>query len=161
MSLHEPAWWALLKIIQLIMDERYVVIDVKGKGLVIFSSYEYPCSCTRTALIRRCSHAGVCNVIIDAMAKYDRPIHIIVGGFHLVPVEQQPVEQTVDFIFRRIQPPPAYVLPLHCTGLEPRARLKAALGSRCIPAGVGMRVTVASDVEAEEVLGNVEVSILA
>jgi 7,8-dihydropterin-6-yl-methyl-4-(beta-D-ribofuranosyl)aminobenzene 5'-phosphate synthase len=100
-------------------------------------------------LIRRCSHAGICNVITDAISKYDRPIHMIVGGFHLVPVEQQPVDMTIDFIARRLQPKPRYVLPLHCTGLEPRARLKRALGDACIAAGVGMKVTVDGGNSAE------------
>lgn len=75
---------------------------------------------------------------------------MVVGGLHLVPVVQQPVQQTVDFLARRLQPTPDYVLPLHCTGLEPRARLKVALEERVIAAGVGMRVIVDSDAANEE-----------
>lgn len=85
---------------------------------------------------------------------------MIVGGLHLVPVHQQPVDETVDFIARRIQPRPAYVLPLHCTGLEPRSRLKVALGDACIPAGVGMRVTVQGDAAEEVEMEEVEVKII-
>lgn len=84
---------------------------------------------------------------------------MVVGGFHLVPVEQQPVDLTIDFIARRLRPSPAYVLPLHCTGLEPRARLKAALGDRCIPAGVGMRVTVDGNEEEERTIESADVRI--
>jgi 7,8-dihydropterin-6-yl-methyl-4-(beta-D-ribofuranosyl)aminobenzene 5'-phosphate synthase len=94
------------------------------------------------------------------MSKHQRPIHMIVGGLHLVPVAQQPVDETVDFIARRIQPPPAYVLPLHCTGLEPRSRLKVALGDACIPAGVGMKVVVMGDEAGEEVLDEQDIQIL-
>jgi len=80
--------------------------------------------------------------LIDAVKKYDRPIHMIVGGLHLVPVWQQPVAQTVDFIANQLDPSPEFVLPLHCTGMEPRSMLRNALGEKCIPAGVGLRVTV-------------------
>jgi 7,8-dihydropterin-6-yl-methyl-4-(beta-D-ribofuranosyl)aminobenzene 5'-phosphate synthase len=48
----------------------------------------------------------------------------------------------VDFIANQLDPSPAFVLPLHCTGMEPRAMLRNALGERCIPSGVGLRATV-------------------
>ncbi|RSH94714.1 hypothetical protein EHS25_004519 [Saitozyma podzolica] len=93
---------------------------------------------------------GICNVLTDAQTTYDRPIHMVVGGLHLVPTAQQPVVETVDFLSRRLRPSPKYVLPLHCTGLEARAMLRQAMGDACITAGVGMRVTV--DAKAEEEL---------
>lgn len=67
---------------------------------------------------------------------------MVVGGLHLVPVEQQPAVETVDFLSRRIRPTPEYVLPLHCTGLEPRAMLRAKMGKRVVSGGVGMKVVV-------------------
>jgi len=130
---------------ELIMDERYVVVDVKGKGLVIFSS---------------CSHAGICNVLTDAMAKYSRPIYMVAGGLHLVPVAQQPVTQTVDFLARRVQPTPKFVLPLHCTGLEPRGRIRTAMGDACVPAGVGMRVVVEGDESGDAQLASLKLGVI-
>lgn len=88
---------------------------------------------------------------------------MIVGGLHLVPATVQPVEETVDFLARRLQPPPDYVLPLHCTGLEPRGKLRAAMGERCVPAGVGMKVVVQGSDALEEELErrNVRVQVAA
>jgi 7,8-dihydropterin-6-yl-methyl-4-(beta-D-ribofuranosyl)aminobenzene 5'-phosphate synthase len=131
---------------EMITDERYVAVDVKGRGLVLFSA---------------CSHAGICNVISDATAKYNRPVHMVVGGLHLVPVEVQPVEETVDFLARRLQPPPDWVLPLHCTGMAPRAKLINAFGEKCVPAGVGMKVVVDGDEAKEPQLDDVEVTVRA
>ena len=93
------------------------------------------------------------------MTRFNRPIHIVVGGFHLVPAEQQPVKQTIDFIARRMQPRPKFVLPLHCTGLGPRGMLRDALGEACIPAGVGMKVVVEGDEAADDALDSVDVRI--
>ncbi|ORY22515.1 beta-lactamase-like protein [Naematelia encephala] len=138
--------FGLVRSCSLIKDERYVVIDVKGKGLVVFSS---------------CSHAGICNVISDAINQHGRPIYTIVGGLHLVPAHQQPVRETVDFLSRRLYPPPAYILPLHCTGLEPRAKLREAIGDRCVPAGVGQKVVVSGDEQQEERLDSIEPRILS
>src|SRR6185503_10254005 len=53
----------------LLLDERYLAIDVAGKGLVVLSA---------------CSHAGIVNVLTDAQAKFPQtPIHAVAGGFHL------------------------------------------------------------------------------
>lgn len=131
---------------EMIRDERYIAVDVKGKGLVLFSA---------------CSHAGISNVISDAIARFDRPVHMVVGGLHLVPVEVQPVDETVDFLVRRVRPQPDWVLPLHCTGMAPRAKLVAAFGNKCVPAGVGMKVVVEGDEAREAELDEVDVKVVA
>lgn len=53
----------------LLMDERYLAVNLKGKGLLLFSS---------------CSHAGIINVLEAAKATFDIPIYGIFGGLHLV-----------------------------------------------------------------------------
>jgi 7,8-dihydropterin-6-yl-methyl-4-(beta-D-ribofuranosyl)aminobenzene 5'-phosphate synthase len=106
---------------------------------------------------RSCSHAGICNVLTSAQTTYDRPIHMVVGGLHLVPTQQQPVKETVDFLSRRLQPTPQYILPLHCTGLEPRAMIRQAMGDAVVPAGVGMKVVVNGK---DDQLDEVELKIL-
>ncbi|OWT36218.1 metallo-beta-lactamase superfamily protein [Cryptococcus neoformans Bt1] len=107
----------------MIMDERYVVVDVKGKGLVVFSS---------------CSHAGISNVI-TSLLPLSRPIHALIAGLHLVPTSHQPARETIDFITARVQPRPRWVVPLHCTGLEARGWLRERLGEGCVLGGVGVR----------------------
>ena len=94
------------------------------------------------------------------MTKHNRPIYMIVGGLHLVPTWQQPVTQTIDFISRRLQPRPQYVLPLHCTGLEARGKILQAMGAACIPAGVGMKVVVEGATEKDDELDQMELKIV-
>lgn len=110
-----------------IMDERYVAIDVLGKGLVILSA---------------CSHAGICNVIHSATTKFPgRPIYAIIGGLHLAgPELQDRIGPTVDFIAERLVPSPTYVLPMHCTGFNAKVALANALGEAVVPAGTGMKI---------------------
>ncbi|KEP46765.1 metallo-beta-lactamase superfamily protein [Rhizoctonia solani 123E] len=121
-----------------IMDERYIAIDVLGKGLVLLSA---------------CSHAGICNVIHAATTAFpERPIHAIVGGLHLAgPELQDRVGPTVDFISERLIPAPSYVLPMHCTGFNAKVALAHALGDACVPAGTGMCIEFkGSDSKADE-----------
>ncbi|TFK16716.1 hypothetical protein FA15DRAFT_676591 [Coprinopsis marcescibilis] len=111
-----------------LMDERYAVVDVEGKGLVVFSS---------------CSHAGIVNVIKDAVKTFNRPIYMIVGGLHLASSDLYPrIEPTVNFLAESLRPSPTYILPMHCTGWRAKVALEQALGEGVVPAGVGHRVEI-------------------
>ncbi|TDL26305.1 hypothetical protein BD410DRAFT_577471 [Rickenella mellea] len=114
-----------------IMDERYATVDVLGKGLVIFSA---------------CSHAGIVNVAKDAIKTFKRPIHMVIGGFHLAgPEFQDRIQPTVDFLSSKMRPACTYILPMHCSGFAAKVALRAALGESCVPAGVGVGVHVQGD----------------
>ncbi|KAG8864065.1 hypothetical protein FRB96_006938 [Tulasnella sp. 330] len=121
-----------------IMDERYVAIDVLGKGLIILSA---------------CSHAGICNVVEDAVAKLQRPIYMIIGGLHLASDDLTPrIAPTVHFLSKSLRPAPTYVLPMHCTGFNAKIALEAALGEGCVPAGTGISVLVQGDAASENMV---------
>lgn len=127
-----------------IMDERYAVVDVIGKGLVVFSS---------------CSHAGIVNVIKDAIRTFNRPIYMIVGGLHLASSDLYPrIEPTVSFLSSTLRPSPTYILPMHCTGWKAKIALEEALGDGVVPAGVGHRVVINGVAEKEEGGGRLWVS---
>jgi 7,8-dihydropterin-6-yl-methyl-4-(beta-D-ribofuranosyl)aminobenzene 5'-phosphate synthase len=83
----------------LVMDERFVVAHVKGKGLAIFTG---------------CSHAGIVNVCQHAQELFPgTPLYALVGGLHLVYPNEDLIDQTIaelgKFRFRLI-------IPGHCTG---------------------------------------------
>ncbi|EIN13875.1 hypothetical protein PUNSTDRAFT_95274 [Punctularia strigosozonata HHB-11173 SS5] len=114
-----------------IMDERYAAIDVLGKGLVIFTA---------------CSHAGVVNVIRDAVMRLSRPVYMVVGGLHLAgPETHHRIPLTVDFLSRQLRPTPTYVLPMHCSGFAAKVALERELKDACVPASTGMTVDVEGD----------------
>ncbi|KAJ7188140.1 beta-lactamase-like protein [Mycena filopes] len=120
---------------ELILDERYAVIDVAGKGLVIFSA---------------CSHAGICNVVRDAILKFSRPIHMIIGGLHLAPSDSADrIEPTITFLSRQVVPTPTYIAPMHCSGFKCKVELEKALGDGCVPASTGMKVEISGDRELD------------
>ena len=66
------------------MDERYAAIDVAGKGLVIFSAYVSRGMISPPSFNshHRCSHAGIVNVVKDAVKIFGRPIYMV--GHYLV-----------------------------------------------------------------------------
>ena len=68
----------------MLMDERYLAVHVKDKGVVVFSA---------------CSHAGIINVLHSARAAFLAvPLHAVAGGFHLSGSNEGIIDETVaDF----------------------------------------------------------------
>ena len=106
----------------LILDERYVTVHVKNRGLVVFSA---------------CSHAGIVNVCKDAVARGGGlPLFGVMGGFHLAggPGVEGRVGPTVTDL-RELNP--SVIFPGHCTGWKAKMALAQAFPDRVQPAVVG------------------------
>ena len=85
-------------------------------------------------LLVGCSHPGI-EAIVEAAAKINKKIHLIVGGFHLV-VSQDDVISKVTMSLRdtwKVE----YIAPGHCTGEPTFVALRQAFGNRYLYAGVG------------------------
>jgi 7,8-dihydropterin-6-yl-methyl-4-(beta-D-ribofuranosyl)aminobenzene 5'-phosphate synthase len=110
---------------ELLMDERWLAVHVKGKGLVVFSA---------------CSHAGIINVLKHAHASFpDVPLHAVMGGLHLSGANEKIIPQTVEAI-KEFQL--TTIAAGHCTGWRGMAALVAAFGDKIIaPSAVGKRYT--------------------
>lgn len=95
----------------LILDEQYLALNIKDKGLVIFTA---------------CSHAGIVNVLMDVKNKFNDPkILCIIGGFHLAGNNESIIEQTIDDIKRLdIES----FIPAHCTGIKATHKLISTFG---------------------------------
>jgi 7,8-dihydropterin-6-yl-methyl-4-(beta-D-ribofuranosyl)aminobenzene 5'-phosphate synthase len=110
---------------ELLMDERWLAIHVKGKGLIVFSA---------------CSHAGIINVLTHARASFpDGPLHAVMGGLHWSGVNEPIIPQTVaamkDFKL-------ATIAAGHCTGWRALAALAQEFSDKVlVPTAVGKRYT--------------------
>lgn len=108
---------------ELLMDERFLAVNVADKGLVVFSA---------------CSHAGVVNVLTHARSSFpDRPLHAVMGGLHLSGPNEVIIPQTVDGLR-------TFDLKLiaagHCTGWRALTALAHAFGDKVLaPTAVGKR----------------------
>lgn len=111
---------------ELVMDERYLAVHVRGKGLVVLSA---------------CSHAGIVNVLTDARATFaGTPMHTVMGGLHLAGINERIIPQTVEGMR-------AFDLKCiaagHCTGWRGISALNAAFGDKVLaPSAVGKRYMI-------------------
>jgi 7,8-dihydropterin-6-yl-methyl-4-(beta-D-ribofuranosyl)aminobenzene 5'-phosphate synthase len=106
---------------ELLADERWVAVNVKAKGLVIFSA---------------CSHAGIVNVLRHARESFPAiPLYAVMGGLHLVGVNEDIIPDTVDAMkdFKL-----ATIAAGHCTGWRALNALAIAFGGAVVaPTAVG------------------------
>ena len=106
---------------ELLIDERWLAVNVAGKGLVVFSA---------------CSHAGIVNVCRHARAVFpDVPIHAVMGGLHLSGPNEAVIPQTVaglkEFGLKTIAAG-------HCTGWRAMTALANEFGDGVLaPIAVG------------------------
>ena len=110
----------------LLMDERFLAVHVRGKGLVVFSA---------------CSHAGIVNVLHHARAMFpDVKLHAVMGGFHLSGATEAIIPDTVrDLGSFGLD----LMIPAHCTGWRAVNALERAYGERVVvPAAVGKRFSL-------------------
>ena len=104
-------------------DDQALVINVKGKGLIIISG---------------CGHAGIVNTTLYSMevTGVDK-ILAIMGGFHLTGKLYEPIiGKTVDMI-KKVDP--SYVIPCHCTGWKAIHTFAAEMPSKYIHNVVGTK----------------------
>ncbi len=110
----------------LIMDERFLAVHVRDKGLVVFSA---------------CSHAGVVNVLTEARRRFpeDR-LYAVMGGLHLSgPAPEAIIPDTVHDLAAL---GPEWIVPCHCTGWRAVTALVNAFGEeRVVPGAVGKQFT--------------------
>ncbi len=105
---------------EIIPDERYIAVNVAGKGQIVFTA---------------CTHAGLINVLTQARARFpDIPLYGVFGGFHLAGTTEAIIPETVAAL---AQFDLELIVPGHCTGWRAVTALVAAYGDKVVPTAVG------------------------
>lgn len=91
-------------------------------------------------LIVGCSHPTIEKIIEAAQNAINKPIHLVLGGTHLLPANDDQIRSTATSL--RDKWGVHYIAPVHCTGEPAFAILKASFGDRYIYAGLGTTVLV-------------------
>jgi 7,8-dihydropterin-6-yl-methyl-4-(beta-D-ribofuranosyl)aminobenzene 5'-phosphate synthase len=110
----------------LIMDERALILNVKGKGLVVISG---------------CAHAGIINTVryaqqITGAAK----VYGVFGGFHLSGKEFEKRIATTVAELKQINP--ELIVPSHCTGWRALYAISKAFPDAFVFNSVGNRYSL-------------------
>jgi len=104
----------------LIRDDQSLVMNVKGKSLVIISG---------------CAHAGIINTVLYAkeITGVDK-VYALMGGFHLSFPNESIIDPTVEEL-KKIRP--TFIIPCHDTGWKATNAILNAMPENFIPSAVG------------------------
>ena len=105
------------------LQEQALIIDLPS-GLVIITG---------------CAHPGVTNIVCRAKEISNRPVYLLIGGFHLMGHSQKQVVEIADELTSMgVQ----YVAPSHCTGDEAVEYFKQRWGERFVHSGCGAHIVI-------------------
>ena len=111
-----------------IEDDTAVVMNLKGKGLVVLSG---------------CAHSGVVNTVRYAKAVTGvEKVHAIMGGFHLSGPFFEPIVGRTTEELQKLAPD--YIIPTHCTGRKAIMYMENAMPGQFILNMSGTKLTFAA-----------------
>jgi 7,8-dihydropterin-6-yl-methyl-4-(beta-D-ribofuranosyl)aminobenzene 5'-phosphate synthase len=113
----------------LICDDQGLVINVRGKGLVVLSG---------------CGHAGIVNTVHHAQAITGiLQVHAVIGGFHLGPMFfHDRIRRVVDAL---VALEPAIIAPAHCTGYRAAYAVYQQRPDAFVQNTVGTRIVLSAE----------------
>jgi 7,8-dihydropterin-6-yl-methyl-4-(beta-D-ribofuranosyl)aminobenzene 5'-phosphate synthase len=105
----------------LIHDDQAVVMNVRGRGLVVLSG---------------CGHSGIINVLRHSMAVTGiGRVHAVLGGFHLTGRLFEPLIAPTVAALEKIGP--KLIVPSHCTGWKATHEIARRMPDAYVPNSVG------------------------
>jgi len=92
-------------------------------------------------VITGCAHPGIIEIVKPARELTKRDVHLVLGGFHLAPVDPAQVQA----IARELRKLTKHVGPCHCTGEKAREIFKDVFHEDYIDIKAGLRIKIASN----------------
>jgi 7,8-dihydropterin-6-yl-methyl-4-(beta-D-ribofuranosyl)aminobenzene 5'-phosphate synthase len=86
-------------------------------------------------LVVGCGHPKIEAIVEATTAALDKPIHLVIGGLHLLPASKQEIRRIATAL--RDNWDVQFIAPDHCTGERGFAILKEVFGDRYVYAGLG------------------------
>ena len=102
-------------------------------------------------LIVGCSHTMIEKIVQEAKTTINKPIHLVIGGFHLLPAKDDQIKAIAAFLHDEANV--GFIAPTHCTGEPAFAILKESFGDKYVYTGLGSTVVVGEKVTVKAEAG--------
>lgn len=93
------------------------------------------------AVVLGCGHSGLRNTIEYAESVMDEPVRYVLGGTHLVALDDEAVHEIADWLEGRLE----LFAGTHCTGFRAQTILSERLPEAFAHVGVGSRISLPPD----------------
>jgi 7,8-dihydropterin-6-yl-methyl-4-(beta-D-ribofuranosyl)aminobenzene 5'-phosphate synthase len=107
-------------------------------------------------LIVGCGHPKIEAIVKATKAAFDKPIHLIIGGLHLLPASDQEIMRIATALVDTWDV--RFIAPDHCTGERGFAMLKDVFGDRYVYAGLGTTLHLGPTITIKAEKGQPEAS---
>jgi len=88
-------------------------------------------------VVTGCGHYGIENIVNQASKIIGKPIHLAVGGFHLMYSDEKKISQTILSLKKSGV---KFVTPTHCSGDKAIAMFAQSYDERYIQGGIGAKI---------------------
>jgi 7,8-dihydropterin-6-yl-methyl-4-(beta-D-ribofuranosyl)aminobenzene 5'-phosphate synthase len=102
-------------------------------------------------LIVACSHTMIEKIVQEAKATLNKPIHLILGGFHLLAAKDDQIKAITAFLHDDAKVD--FIAPAHCTGEPAFGILKESFGDKYVYTGLGSTTVVGEKVTVKAEAG--------
>lgn len=93
----------------------------------------------KPVVLTGCGHYGIENIVNRASEIIHKPIHLAVGGFHLMHSDQKQILETILELKKSgVQ----FVCPTHCTGDQAIEMFAQSFGDHYIQGGIGAHIKI-------------------
>ncbi len=90
-------------------------------------------------IVTGCAHPGIEHIAQRAIEILDKPLLLLMGGFHLLYASASQIRSVITELERLGT---EYVCPTHCSGDEAIAMFAGHFGERYIHGGTGQRIKI-------------------
>jgi len=104
-----------------------IIGDVPEQALVIMTDQGL-------VIITGCAHPGIAKIVEQAQSLFDEPVHLVLGGFHLIEKSQDEISAILSD-FRRLEVD--QVAPCHCTGAQAVEMFASEYADNFVRVGLG------------------------
>ena len=110
-------------------------------------------------LVVGCSHPTIERIVETARSVIDKPIHLVLGGTHLLPATPDEIGRVATALRDDWQV--EWIAPVHCTGEPAFAILKETFGDRYVYAGLGTALELGPKVTVKAEAGQPQMPAMA
>ena len=102
-------------------------------------------------LVVGCSHTTIEKIVQQTKAAINKPIHLILGGLHLLPAKDDQIKTIAAFLHDDAKV--EFIAPAHCTGEPAFGILKESFGDKYVYTGLGSTTVVGEKVTVKAEAG--------
>jgi 7,8-dihydropterin-6-yl-methyl-4-(beta-D-ribofuranosyl)aminobenzene 5'-phosphate synthase len=113
------------------LDGNFMGIPIQEQSLIL--------NCEKgPVVIVGCAHTKIENVVKTVEQVFNKKIHLVLGGFHLMNKNELEIEKIINYLFKSVEK----IAPTHCTGEKAISMFSQKFKNNFYKCGVGKKINI-------------------